>query len=431
MESLGLLLVVGMLVVFLVCGVHIAFAMAIVGMILLYIETGTTLFDMAAWTGWATTNSFILTAIPLFVLLGTIIGFSGIATELYKGVTSWIYWLPGKCLQSNIVSCAMFAAISGSSAATAATFAKIAIAPQRKLDYSSRHIYGSVAAGGTLGILIPPSIDMILYGSLTETSVPKLFAAGIIPGLILASLYMAVIFFMAVKNPKIAPVVPLEEHTWKVRLQSLKTLLPLAALAVVTLGGIYAGIFTPTEAASVGVIGALLLTVAFRRFSFKLLWASIMDAGLVTAWLIFILLATNIVGFALGQSGMAKQSIHAIVALNLSPELFCALLMVFYIILGCMLEGLSLMLLTVCMVFPIITAMGLSPIWFGVMMVLMAECALVTPPVGMILYIIMGVADTSLWEVAKGASPFVLCLFITIALLIIFPDLALLIPSMM
>lgn len=329
------------------------------------------------------------------------------------------------------MACTIFAAISGSSAASAATFGKIAIPPQRYLKYSPRHIYGSVAAGGTLGILIPPSIPMIIYGAMTETSIPKLFAAGILPGLVLALFYMTAILIMAVRNPKIAPSVPAEEHTWKIRVHSLKILLPLFGVIAIVLGGIYLGLFTPTEAAAIGALGVLLMVIGFGRFSFKFLWNSLLSAGRTTAWMSFIFAGANILGFGLGQSGIAKSSVVAMVSLNLSPVAFISLLMVFYVILGCLVEGLSLLLLTISIVFPIVEAMGFNTIWFGIMMVLMAECALVTPPVGLILYILQGISEESLTEVSIGAFPFVLVLFGMIALLIAFPNLALFIPSFM
>ena len=431
MEYLGLILVLGALLFLLALSVHIAFAMMIVGTILLYLEKGTELFDMVSWSAWNSMDSFILTAVPLFLLMGEFIMRSKLSEDLYMGLTSWISWLPGKCLQSNIVSCAIFAAMTGSSVATAATFSKIAIGPQKRLNYSPPHIYGSLAAGGTLGILIPPSIDLIVYGSLTQTSVPKLFAAGIIPGLILASLFMLAILIQAVLKPNIAPPVPEEDTTWKARVQSLRSILPLVGLGAFILVSIYTGLNTPTEAAAIAAVGALLLVIAFGRFSLKLLWHSLVGAGLTTAWLQFILMGANVLTFGLGQSGIAGQSIAAIGALDLSTPLFMAILMGVFILLGCMVEGLSLTLLSVAIVFPIVLSMELSPIWFGVMMVLQAQTALITPPVGSNLFVVAGSAEVPVSEVVKGVIPFVLCLLIVIALLIAFPNLALFIPSTM
>jgi tripartite ATP-independent transporter DctM subunit len=266
---------------------------------------------------------------------------------------------------------------------------------------------------------------------MTNESVPKLFAAGIIPGLLLAGLFAISIIIVATIDPKIAPSVPPEEHTWKIRLYSLKSILPLFALVVLVLGGIYAGIFTPTEAAAIGAIGAFLIAAAFRRASLNLIWDSLRDSGQAIAWIGFILIGTNILSFGLGQSGIAKQSIEAIAALKLSPIAFMSIMMAFYILLGCLIDGLSLVLLSIAVVLPIVKAMGIDTIWFGIMMILMTECSLITPPVGLNLYVIAGVANEPVESVIKGVIPFVLSLFLVIILVMFFPVLALFIPSYM
>jgi C4-dicarboxylate transporter DctM subunit len=431
MEYLGFLVVLAMLLLLLFAGIQVAFAMTIVGVIVLFFVKGTVLLDMVAWTSWATANSFILTAIPLFLLMGDLIFRGGVAADLYRGITAWLYWLPGKCLQANIMSCSVFAAICGSSVATAATFGKIAVAPQLEQGYSPRHVCGSLAGGGTLGIMIPPSIDLIVYGSLTEQSIPKLFAAGIIPGTILTCLFLTVTGIAAVRNPSIAPDVPVADRTWPVRIHSLAFIVPVMALAVLVLGGMYAGIFTPTEAAGVGAGGAFLLVLLLGRMSWGLLWESAISTGITSAWMIFILIGANITGFAMGQSGLAKRSVEAITHLQLSPTLFMIVLMVLYMLLGCVLEGLSITLLTVVTVYPIVLAMGLNPIWFGIMLVLQAECAFLTPPVGLNLFVLAGISKVPMEEVIKGAFPYFVCLLVMIGLLIAFPNLALIIPSRM
>jgi tripartite ATP-independent transporter DctM subunit len=376
---------------------------------------------------WSVSTNFILFAIPLFILLGEVLLRSGIAERMYAAMRHWLSWLPGGLMHSNIGASTLFAAISGSSVATAATIGTVAASQVETYGYNERLYFGTIAAGGTLGILIPPSIPMIVYGALTDTSIPKLYLAGFLPGFLLAGLFMVTIVVACVARPawggrKV-------EASWEARLGSLPDLLPPLAIFLVVIGSIYAGIATPTESAALGVAAAFILAGWRRRLSLRVL-ADIFEGTMRTnAMIMAILIAAYFVNFIITSIGLSGQVTKFVTGLALSPTGTIVAIVIFYVILGMFMESLSMLVATVPLVTPVVLALGFDGVWFGILMMLLIETALITPPVGFNLFVVQGVRGRGqMYEVALGSAPFVVTLMIMIALLIAFPEIALWIP---
>lgn len=373
---------------------------------------------------WNVSSNYNLFAIPLYILLGQLLVKSGIARKTYRAMDKWLSWIPGGLLHANIASSAIFAATSGSSVATAATMGTISFPECRRFGYNEGFFSASIAAGGTLGILIPPSINLIVYGFLTNTSIPKLFVAGIIPGLMLAGIFMMIIFTICTMYP--ATGSNSANATMTERFHSLKDLLPIFLVFIVVLGSIYTGLATPTESAALGVLISLGITAYYK----KLTWATFIEAAegtmKTTGMIMLILFAAYFLNFIFLSLGVTKQITDFINALGFSASntLFAIILM--YIILGVFIETLSMMALTIPVVHPIIISLGYDPIWFGIIMILLVEMALITPPVGLNLYVTQGVrARGSIKDLILWIIPFVVAILLMILLLIKFPILAL------
>lgn len=379
---------------------------------------------------WDKSKEFILVAIPMFILLGEIMLRAGIAQRMYNAVIQWVSWLPGGLMHANVGSCAIFAASSGSSVATAATVGTVAYPEIKKRGYNESLFLGSLAAGGTLGILIPPSINLIIYGLITDTSVPELYLAGIIPGLLLAAMFMcAIIIACSVRGSWGGQGV---ETSWSERIRTLPDLIPPVLLFVVIVGSIYAGIATPTEAASVGVVAALILAALNKTLSIAMLREAFEGTMRTTAMIMLIILAAVFLNFILGFMGVTQALINFIRDLGLTPLQTMILLVIFYLILGMFMETLSMMLTTVPIVFPIVVALGYDPVWFGITLTVLMEAALITPPIGVNLYVVQGIRQDggNFNDVAIGALPFVAMMILLVVLLIAYPDLALYLPTL-
>ncbi len=378
---------------------------------------------------WDKSKEFVLVAIPMFILLGEIMLRAGIAQRMYNAVIQWLSWLPGGLMHANIGSCAIFAASSGSSVATAATVGTVAIPEMEKRRYNERLFLGSLAAGGTLGILIPPSINLIIYGLITDTSVPELYLAGIFPGLLLAVLFMLIIIIACLfkKNWDGEKV----QTSWAERIRTLPDLVPPILLFGVVVGSIYAGVATPTEAASVGVVFALILAGWRRMLSVQMLKEAFEGTMRTTAMIMLIILAAIFLNFVLGFMGVTQSILDAIEALGLTPTETMIILIIFYLILGMFMETLSMLLTTVPIVFPIAVKMGFDPVWFGILVTVLMEAALITPPIGVNLYVVHGVRTNggAFNDVAYGALPFVLMMLVLITLLMVYPQIALYLPT--
>jgi tripartite ATP-independent transporter DctM subunit len=379
---------------------------------------------------WDKSKEYILVAIPMFILLGEIMLRAGIAKRMYEAVVEWLSWLPGGLMHANIGSCAIFAASSGSSVATAATVGTVAYPEVAKRRYNERLFLGSLAAGGTLGILIPPSISLIIYGLITDTSVPELYLAGILPGLILSLLFISAIVIACVMRRDWGgtPV----KTSWRRRIRVLPDLIPPVLLFGVVVGSIYAGVATPTEAASLGVVFALGLAAWTRSLTLRMLREAFEGTMRTTAMIMLIILAAVFLNFILGFIGVTKGLLDLIADLGLTPMQTMLLLVVFYLILGMFMETLSMLLTTVPIVFPIVVHMGFDPVWFGIMVTVLMETALITPPIGVNLYVVQGVRHGGgpFNDVAYGALPFVVMMVVMIGILLAFPQLALWLPTL-
>lgn len=413
----------------LLSGVWIAITLGMVGIFMLLLISPLSLTGIGIIV-WDTLNSFVLTAVPLFLFMGSIILNSGLSRDFYQGLTKWLDHVPGSLAHSNILACSIFSAISGSSVATAAAIGAIAIPEMDNRGYDKPVTYGTLAAGGTLGILIPPSIILILYGSMIGESVGRLFIAGIVPGILLTVLFFIYIIIRTVIDPSL---VPRDEAraTWIERFRGLMGILPIILLMFLILGGIYFGLVTPTEAAAMGVVGAMVLSAARRQLKWKALKASLEDAMKANSMLLFIVVGAQIMSFSIVTAGIPRGIVAMITSLKVDPGFLFAFLCMMYLALGCFMDAVSLMLLTLPVVYPVVMALSYDPVWFGIVLVILLEMGLITPPVGMNLFIIQGIAKSPLGSVVRGAFPFVIIMLVMTVLLYLFPGLALWLPSKM
>ncbi|WP_313613721.1 TRAP transporter large permease [Agrobacterium sp.] len=378
---------------------------------------------------WSTNNEFLLVAIPLFILLGEILLRAGFAERMYSAMSLWLSWLPGGLMHANIGASALFAATSGSSVATAATVGTVAIPQIKKHGYNEPLFLGSLAAGGTLGILIPPSINMVLYGVLTNTSVPKLYLAGIIPGLLLTALFMLTIIAGCMMVPAWGGA--RVNGTWSKRFASLVHLAPPLGIFLLVVGSIYAGIATPTEAAALGVSGAMILAACFGRLTFAMLAEAIEGTMKSSAMILLIIIASGFLNFVMSATGITDVITSSISGLGLHPVAMILVVVIFYLMLGCFMESLSMMITTIPIVAPIMLALGFDPIWTGILIIVLVEAALITPPVGLNLFVVHSLRKSgSMTPVIIGSLPFVSAMAVLIVLLSIFPSIALYLPSL-
>jgi len=418
-----------MLIVMLAISVPIAAAMGVLGLALNQFYSSMPLYLAMGEILWNSSSEYILIAIPLFVMLGEILLRSGIAEKVYNSIAQWLSWLPGGLMHANIGTCAMFAATSGSSVATAATVGVVALPQMTRRKYNERLFLGTLAAGGTLGILIPPSINFILYGLLTNSSVPRLYLAGMIPGALLAGLFMVYVLISCLVKPAKGgePI----ETSWQSRLGSLKDLIAPLFIFFVVVGSIYAGWATPTEAASLGVLAALVLAAIHRTLSLAMIRSVLEGTMRTTAMIMLIILAAQFLNFVLASIGFTDGLGKAIEGLGLGKYGTLLLIVVFYLVLGCFMETISMMILTTPFIFPIVTDLGWDPIWWGVVLTVLIEAALITPPVGLNLYVVQGMRERGpIADVVWGALPFVGAMMLLIGLLMAWPDLALGLPKL-
>ena len=416
-----------LLIVLLALSVPVAAVMGVLGLALNQFFASMPLHRAMGEIIWNSSSEYILIAIPLFVMLGEILLRAGIAERVYNAIAQWLSWLPGGLMHANIGSCAMFAATSGSSVATAATIGTVALPQLHQRKYDEPLFLGTIAAGGTLGILIPPSINFILYGLLTNSSVPRLYLAGFIPGFALAFFFMVIVFSACIADPRKGGV-PVET-TWAQRIRVLPSVIPPTFIFLVVVGSIYAGIATPTEAASLGVIAALLLAAWERRVSLSMLRAVAEGTMRTTAMIMLIIMAAQFLNFVLATIGVTDGLGKIIENLGLGQYGTMILIVVFYLILGCFMETISMMILTTPFIAPIVFKLGWDPIWWGVVLTILIEAALITPPVGLNLYVVQGMRERgSINQVIRGALPFVFAMIALIALLMAVPDVALWLP---
>jgi C4-dicarboxylate transporter DctM subunit len=424
------MVVFGILFLTLSAGIWIGFALFMVGFVGMTLFSSLPAGSNIASSIWATIEKWEYVALPLFILMGEILFRSGISEKLFKALVPWLYRLPGGLLLMNIVSCTLFAAVSGSSAATTATVGRITLAELDKLGYDKRLAMGSLAGAGTLGFLIPPSLIMIVYAILAEVSIGKMFMAGILPGLLLAGIYAAYIIYRGICNPEIAPKAK-ESYSWKERFASLKDLLPTAILILIVLGSIYGGVATPTEAAALGVFGATVFSLLNRRMNMKIMLECLAGAVKTNAMIMLIVMGAGFLSRVMGFLGIPAAITTSITEMNLSPYTLMLLLGAVYIVLGCLLDGFSIVVMTLPISLPMVTAAGFDPIWFGIYLILMVEVSQITPPVGFNLFVIQGLTGEPIMRIAKHAFPFFILMLLTTAILTIFPQIALYLPQLM
>jgi len=426
--------VIGTVVVFLLLflGMPIAFALMLVGFAgISYLTSMEAALPIAARTVYEVSAYYPYTVIPLFIVMGGFAGSSGMTKELYSTFDKWFRKLPGGLGIATIGACAGFAAVSGSSVATAATMGTVALPEMKRFNYHPRLATGTVAAGGTLGFLIPPSIGFIVYGMLTEQSIGKLLVAGMIPGLILAVAYMAIVVVWVKLNPSVAPVSP-EAVSWREKISALLGVWEPLAIFLLVMGGIYGGLFTPTEAGAMGATVLFLVAIIKRKLNGQNLVEALLEAVRISVMVLFLVAGANVFSYFLALSTIPMKVASWAAALEVSPYLIHTIIVVIYLFLGCFLDAISMMVLTMPVIYPVILALGFNPIWFGVIAVLMMEAGLITPPMGLNIFTVSGVAkDVPIETIFRGVAPFLLSIFAIVILITLFPKLALFLPNMM
>jgi len=421
---------ISVLLLFLGTGVWVGISMIGVSTIGMLMFTSRPVGDAMATTMWSMGSSWSLTALPLFVWMGEILFRTKLSENLFKGLSPWLARLPGGLIHVNILGCAIFAAISGSSAATVATVGKMSIPELRKRNYPESFLLGTLAGSGTLGLLIPPSIILIIYGVTVEESIAKLFIAGVIPGIVLALLFMTYVIGWSIKNKEIMPIIS-EDFSFLEKIKQSGQLLPVVLLIFTVIGSIYAGIATATEAASLGVLGALVLSYFQKSLTKESFSKSLLGATKTSCMIAFILAGSSFLTLAMAFTGLPKNLAVFIDTLQLSPYMLLLVLTLFYIILGMFLDGISAVVLTMAIIEPMIRQAGFDMIWFGIYLVIVVEMAQITPPVGFNLFVLQGMAKKDMGFIARSAFPLFLLMILAVIIIIAFPQLALWLPEQM
>ena len=429
---MGLILSFALFLIFLAMGVHVASVMFILGIGGGLFALGkAVVFDFGLQV-WTVLNNFVMTSIPLFLLLGELLLRSGVTDAIYKSLSLWLARLPGGLLHTNIAACALLAANSGSSVATAATIGTVAIPTFKAKGYNDRVVLGSIAAGGTLGILIPPSINMIVYGSIVDTSIGRLFMGGVIPGLMLATFFSLVILVIAIARPSYMGT-PEPRTSFMEKVRTLPAFLPPFFIIVAIMGSIYLGWATPTEAAALGVLAVLCIAIIKKRVSLHMLHEAFASTVKTAAMILLIMVAAFYLNYVISLLGYPQALTSWFLSFKLSPATTLWLIVVFYLILGCFIETLAMMITTIPLVVPVVISIGYDPIWFGIFLVVLCEASLVTPPVGMNLYVVQGIRTDKgpMKDIVIGMLPFLAMMAVLLGLLIYFPILALWLPGKM
>jgi len=411
-------------------GLWIALSLIIVGVIGIAFFSGAPVGKLLATTIWGQSSEWAMTALPLFIWMGEILFRTRLSEDMFTGLAPWVRRLPGRLLHVNVIGSGIFAAVSGSSTATVVTIGRMTVPELLKRGYDEKVILGSLAGAGTLGIMIPPSIIIIVYGVAANVSIARLFIAGILPGLMLVALFMGCIMLHAWLNPKAIPPADAPMSLLE-KLHASRRLMPIVGLVVVVIGSIYAGFATATEAAGVGVLGALILAALTGTLSRQSFQDSLMQATKTSCMLAFIIAGAAFTTVAMGFTGIPKALAALIIEWQLTPGMLIATLTVLYIILGCFLDGVSMIVLTLSVVMPMINAAGIDPIWFGIYIVVVVEIATITPPVGFNLFVLQGLSKRDILFISKGAMPSFLALVLACWLLWAFPGIATYLPSVM
>ncbi len=419
-----------LLVIFMGGTVWVGISLFLVGLSGFFIFTELPFGSILATTGWNNTSGSAMMALPMFVWMGEILFRSRISENLFKGLTPWMDRIPGRLLHVNILACTFFAAVSGSSAATTATVGKITVPELTKRGYHKGLTVGSLAGAGTLGFLIPPSMMMLVYGIIGDVSIGKLFIAGVIPGFLLASVFSLYIMIRCLIFPHLAPA-GAEHHTWLQRLQAVPEILPVLVLILIVLGSLYAGWATPTEAGAVGVIGSMIFAAMTGSMNVQVFRASLMGSIKTTSMIMLIVLGASYLSVVVGYLGITRKLTMMVTEMGLSPLMLIVILSILYVVLGCLVDGFSMIVMTTPIVLPMITAAGFDTVWFGIYLILMIELAQITPPVGFNLFVISSLNNDDVLKIARDALPFFCLMAMTTALITIFPQIVMFLPNMM
>ena len=424
------ILVFGLLIGLMMGGLWVQIAVGVSSVVYIVLLRGITGLRSLGLVSWGAVDSFTLSAIPLFVLMAEILLCSGLSRRLYSSVAPLVRRLPGGLLHTNVLACAIFAAVSGSSSSTAAAIGTVAIPELGRLGYDKRLAAGSLAASGTLGILIPPSITLIVYSAFTETSIPKLFMGGVVPGILLVLLYMTYIAARSVIKPSLAPPAPIEEG--QSLLWALRGMLPFVALIGVVMGSIYGGIATPTEAGAMGAIGAIVIAEAFGALNLQIFKDALYRTLVLSGNILFIVFVSMLFSYATALSGFGETLAQWLKGAGLSQVEFLLAALMFYAVLGCFMEGLGMITITVPIIFPALGVYGIDPIWFGIYIVILVELGQLTPPLGVILFVVASTwKELTVEDVVAGTIPFFAIIIVFILLIIGIPDIVLWLPGRM
>ncbi len=424
------LTLLALLIGLLAAGVWVAVSLTIVGLVALVAFSNAPAGLVLATTWWGHSHSWALAALPLFILMGEILLRSRLADDMFSGLAPWLGRLPGRLLHVNVLGCAIFAAVSGSSAATAATIGRMSVPELRKRGYPENLVIGTLAGSATLGLLIPPSIILIVYGVATEQSIARLFIAGILPGLMLVLLFAGYVVLRAWMSPALIPDAG-PRMGLREKLVASRRLIPVMLLIAGVIGSIYTGVASPTDAAALGVLLSVILAAATGSFSRALFIEALLSATRTSAMIALILLAAAFLSTAMGFVGLPRNLAAWIAAMELSPAALLVVLTMFFVVLGCFLDGISVVVLTTSIIMPMVTAVGIDPLWFGIYLVIVVEMSQITPPVGFNLFVIQGLTGIDILRIARAAFPFFLLLLLGVVLISIWPDIVTWLPRAM
>ncbi|MDR5902458.1 TRAP transporter large permease [Halomonas icarae] len=415
---------------FLASGIWVSVTLLVAGMVMMALFTPAPMGSLMASTLWDASWGWELTSLPLFVWMGEILFRSNLSRHMFQGLAPWVGRLPGGLLHVNILGCGVMAAITGSSAVTCATIGRMTVPELGRRGYPIRQTIGTLAGSGTMGLLIPPSIIMIVYGVSAEQSIGRLFIAGIVPGLLLIALYMGYVTIWSWINPGDMP--ERDQHSsWRHRLEVLPSLLPTIGLVFLVIGSIYAGIATPTEAAVIGVIGALGLSAVYRALSWRCFWEGLMAAVRTSCMISFIIAAASCLSIAVAFIGLPRELAGWVGSFGFSPYILLLVMALLILILGCFLEGISIIVLTSSVMLPLVEAAGIDLIWFGIFIVILIEAAQITPPVGFNLFVMQSLTGQNILLIARAALPYFLLLILLLVMITLFPSLVLSLPELM
>lgn len=423
-----LLAVLGILFSLILSGMWIFMALGLTGCLALSLFTTYPATALVTQTAFFASSNFVLVCLPLFVFMGELLFCSGASSKLYDSIAPWVEKVPGGLLHSNILSCTLFAAVSGSSAVTTATIGSVAVPVLKKMGYDEGLTLGSLAGAGTLGLLIPPSIVMIIYGAITSESIGQLFVAGLVPGVLLSLMFMGYIALRAMRDPSLAPRLG-RTHSWGERLRQSVGMLPVVSVIGLVFGLIYGGVSTPTEASAVGAAAAIVITVINRRMTFENFMKASYATIRTTSMIILVMAFAGVLSSAIAYLRIPQELAELLAAANLSKYLVLAILCLIFLVLGFLFDGASMMVLTLPIVYPLIIKMGFDGIWFGIILTILIEIAQITPPVGFNLYVLQSISGQRISLIVRSAVPFFFVMCLALLILVIFPDLVTMLPN--